>query len=137
MKYIRFLATGIFFGIVMTKSQVISWYRVYEMFRFDSFHIFGIIGTAVSLGVLGVALIKRFKLKSYDGLLISFAPKDRSIARYLVGGVIFGLGWSMTVACPGPIYTLLGNGFSVILVVFASALLGTFTYGMVRDKLPH
>jgi len=137
MKYLRFLMIGVFFGIVMTKSQVISWYRVYEMFRFDSFHIYGVIGSAVVVGVIAVALIKRYKLRSAGGIPITFIPKDRSITRYLLGGTIFGFGWAMAVACPGPMYTLIGNGFGVILVVFASALLGTFTYGIFRNRLPH
>ncbi|AHM62365.1 YeeE/YedE domain-containing protein [Flammeovirgaceae bacterium 311] len=137
MRYIRFGLIGIFFGIVMTKSQAISWYRIYEMFRFDAFHMYGIIGSAVLLGVIGVALIKKYKLKSTDGTPITFTPKKMSIPRYLIGGTLFGLGWAMTGACPGPMYTLIGGGFSVILVVLASALLGTFTYGLLRKKLPH
>lgn len=137
MKYIRFLLIGIFFGIVMTKAQVISWYRIYEMFRFDSFHMYGIIGSAVVLGILGVALIKKYHLKSTEGTPITFSPKDMSIPRYLIGGTVFGLGWAMTGACPGPMYTLIGNGFGVILVVLASALVGTLTYGVMRKSLPH
>ncbi|EMR03331.1 DUF6691 family protein [Cesiribacter andamanensis] len=137
MKYIRFALIGIFFGIIMTKSQAISWYRIYEMFRFDAFHMYGIIGSAVTLGVIGVALIKKYKLRSTDGTPITFSPKDMSIPRYLFGGTLFGLGWAMTGACPGPMYTLIGGGFSVILVVLASALLGTLAYGMLRKWLPH
>ncbi len=137
MRYIRFGLIGIFFGIVMTKSQAISWYRIYEMFRFDAFHMYGIIGSAVLLGVIGVALIKKYKLKSTNGTAITFLPKAMSIPRYLIGGTIFGLGWAMTGACPGPMYTLIGGGFGVILVVLASALLGTLAYGMLRKRLPH
>ena len=137
MKYIRFLLVGVFFGIVLTKSQVISWYRIYEMFRFDAFHMYGIIGSAVVLGMIGVALIKKYRLKSTEGTPINFTPKEMSIPRYLFGGTIFGLGWAMTGACPGPMYTLIGNGFGVILVVLVSAILGTFAYGVVRKKLPH
>lgn len=137
MKYISYLSIGIFFGIIMTKSQAISWYRIYEMFRFDAFHMYGIIGSAVALGIIGIALIKKFKLKTTEGLPVTFAPKNMSIPRYLIGGTIFGLGWAMTGACPGPIYTLLGNGYGVILVVLLSALLGTFTYGILRKRLPH
>jgi uncharacterized membrane protein YedE/YeeE len=137
MRYIRFLMIGIFFGIIMTKAQVISWYRIYEMFRFDAFHMYGIIGSAVVLGVIGVALIKRNRITSTEGTPITFSPKDRGIARYLFGGTIFGLGWAMTGACPGPMYALIGNGFGVIVVVLASALLGTFTYGLIRKRLPH
>lgn len=137
MRYFRYLFIGIFFGIIMTKSQVISWYRIYEMFRFDSFHMYGIIGSAVVLGILGVALIKKYKLKSTEGTPIIFSPKNMSIPRYLIGGIIFGLGWAMTGACPGPIYTLIGNGFGVFLVVLLSAILGTLAYGMLRKRLPH
>ena len=137
MKYISYLSIGTLFGIIMTKSQAISWYRIYEMFRFDSFHMYGIIGSAVTLGIIGVALIKKYKLKSTEGTPIVFNPKKMSIPRYLIGGTIFGLGWAMAGACPGPIYTLIGTGYSVILVVLLSALLGTFTYGILRKRLPH
>ena len=136
-KYMSYLSIGVLFGIIMTKSQAISWYRIYEMFRFDAFHMYGIIGSAVVLGVISVALIKKFSVKSTEGTPITFTRKNMSIPRYLIGGTIFGLGWAMAGACPGPIYTLLGNGYSVILVVLASALLGTFTYGLLRSKLPH
>lgn len=137
MKYISYLSIGTLFGIVMTKSQAISWYRIYEMFQFDSFHMYGIIGSAVTLGIITVALIKKYKVKSTGGTPITFAPKTWSIPRYLIGGIIFGLGWAMAGACPGPIYTLIGNGYSIIFVVLASALLGTFTYGLIRKRLPH
>lgn len=137
MKHITYLSIGILFGIIMTKSQAISWYRIYEMFRFDAFHMYGIIGSAVLLGVISVALIKKFEVRTTEGTPITFTPKNRSIARYLIGGTIFGLGWAMAGACPGPIYTLLGNGYSVILVVLLSALLGTLVYGMLRKRLPH
>lgn len=137
MKFLSYLSIGTLFGIIMTKSQAISWYRIYEMFQFDAFHMYGIIGSAVTLGVITVALIKKFKVKSTDGTPITFSPKKMGIPRYLIGGIIFGLGWAMAGACPGPIYTLIGNGYSVIFVVLASALLGTFTYGLLRKKLPH
>ena len=137
MKYISYLSIGTLFGIVMTKSQAISWYRIYEMFQFDSFHMYGIIGSAVALGIISVALIKKWGVKSTEGTPIIFSPKNMSIPRYLIGGTIFGLGWAMAGACPGPIYTLLGTGYSVILVVLASALLGTLAYGVLRSRLPH
>lgn len=137
MKFITYLSIGTLFGIIMTKSQAISWYRIYEMFRFDSFHMYGIIGSAVILGMLSVALIKKYKLRSTTGDPITFSPKNMSIPRYLLGGTIFGLGWAMTGACPGPIYTLIGNGYGVILVVLFSAILGTMTYGILRKRLPH
>jgi len=137
MKFLKFLMLGIVFGIILTKSEVVSWFRVYEMFRFESFHMYGVIGSAVLVGIVLVQVIKRTKLKSIDGADIQFEPKEFSISRYLIGGTIFGLGWAMTGACPGPMFILLGNGVTVILVVIAAAVLGTYTYGLLRDKLPH
>lgn len=137
MKYIKFLLAGVLFGIIITKAQVISWYRIQEMFRFDSFHMYGIIGSAVVLGMIIMQLMKRFEVKSLEGEPVEMKPKNKSVPRYILGGFIFGLGWALTGACPGPIYTLIGNGFSVFLMVLGSALLGTFIYGLVRHKLPH
>lgn len=137
MKYIKYLFVGIFFGIIMTKSEAISWYRIQEMFRFQSFHMYGIIGSALVVGVLLVQLIKRRHLKTYNGNPIEFKDKQFSVARYLFGGTIFGLGWALSGACPGPMYTLVGNGFTVFIVVILSAVLGTYVYGIVREKLPH
>lgn len=133
----KFLFVGILFGIVMTKSEAVSWFRIQEMFRFESFHMYGIIGTAVILGAGMVALIKKTRGKTIDGETINFKPKNMSIPRYLIGGTIFGLGWAMTGACPGPMFTLLGHGTWTILLVIFSAVLGTFVYGVVRSKLPH
>jgi len=137
MKYIKYLLIGILFGIIMTKSEAISWYRIQEMFRFQAFHMYGIIGTALAVGLLIVQLIKRQKMKTINGNRIEFSNKNFSIPRYLFGGTVFGLGWALSGACPGPMFTLLGNGFSVFIVVIASAVLGTFTYGLVKNKLPH
>ena len=137
MKGLKFIFAGILFGIVMTKSEAISWFRIQEMFLFQSFHMYGIIGVAVVLGVIQVAVIKRKNLKDIEGEAIKFSPKNMSIPRYLFGGIIFGLGWAMTGACPGPMYTLLGHGFPVIIVVIISAIIGTLTYGALRSKLPH
>ena len=137
MKYIKYLLVGILFGIVMTKSEAVSWFRIQEMFRFESFHMYGIIGTAVILGAIVTFLMKRSKMKNISGQEIEIHPKDFSIPRYLIGGTIFGLGWAMTGACPGPLFTLLGHGIWSILIVIASATLGTFVYGAVRSKLPH
>jgi len=137
LKYIKYLLIGILFGIVMTKSEAISWFRIQEMFRFQAFHMYGIIGSALAVGVLMVQFIKRRQLKNLEGQFIQFNNKQFSIWRYLFGGTIFGLGWALTGACPGPLYTLLGNGFSIFIVVIASALLGTFVYGLLREKLPH
>lgn len=137
MKYLKFLIIGIIFGIVMFKSEAASWFRIYEMFQFQSFHMYGIIGSALALGVLGIYLIKKYKLKSIDGVPIEFTPKDKSFSRYMYGGILFGLGWALAGSCPGPIYTLIGAGYISILVVLIGALIGTFIYGLLRAKLPH
>ena len=137
MKYLEYLLIGILFGIVMTKSEAISWFRIQEMFRFQSFHMYGIIGSALLFGIGFTAAIKKYKLKSISGEEIKFNPKQLSISRYLFGGTIFGLGWALSGACPGPIFTLVGNGFTVFVVVLISAIVGTYFYGMLRDRLPH
>jgi len=137
MKFLRYLFIGFFFGVLMTKSEAISWFRIQEMFLFDSFHMYGIMGTAVLIGMLVVRLIKASKMKSLDGEPIQIQPKEMSYKRYLFGGTIFGLGWSMTGACPGPLYVLVGNGYLVFIVVILSATIGTFVYGLLRNKLPH
>lgn len=137
MRLLRFLIVGILFGIVMTKSEAISWFRIQEMFRFQSFHMYGIIGVAVVAGAIMHQLIKRGQMKNFFGKTIQFADKPKTYTASIFGGTFFGLGWAMTGACPGPLYTLLGHGYWAILVVIASALLGTFTYGLLRSKLPH
>lgn len=137
MKAIKYILSGILFGIIMTKSEAISWFRIQEMFLFQSIHMYGIIGVAVLFGLIEVAVIKHYHLKDIKGEPIKFDDKVKSVPRYLIGGIIFGLGWAMTGACPGPMYTLLGHGIPIMLVVIASALLGTLVYGMVRHKLPH
>jgi uncharacterized membrane protein YedE/YeeE len=137
MKLARFFLTGIFFGIVLTKAEAVSWYRIYEMFQFQSFHMYGIIGTALFTGVLGLQLIKKYKLKDFSGLPITIIDKERGFWRYIIGGTIFGLGWALVGCCPGPIYILLGTGTYAIVVVFIGALLGTYIYGLLKDNLPH
>jgi hypothetical protein len=137
MKVFRYLFIGVIFGITLAKAEIISWYRIYEMFRFQSFHMYGVIGSAVVLGIILIQIIKKFGIKSIDGTPIIVHPKQFSIPRYLIGGIIFGLGWAMTGACPGPMFILIGSGVGVVLVVIASAILGTLAYGMVRKKLPH
>lgn len=137
MRILGYLFTGIFFGIVMFKSEAASWFRIYEMFQFDSFHMYGIMGSALVLGVLGIQLIKKKKVRDLNGESIKFIPKERGFSRYMFGGIIFGLGWALAGACPGPIYTLIGAGYFSVIVVFISAILGTFIYGLIRDKLPH
>lgn len=137
MKFIKFLFVGIFFGIVLVKSEAVSWYRIFEMFKFQSFHMYGIIGSAVTLGIIGVYIMKKSSLKSIEGKEIVLPPKNKSITRYLVGGSIFGLGWALAGACPGPMYILLGTGVFCMFIVIGAAVLGTFVYGLVRHKLPH
>ena len=137
MKFIKYLLVGVVFGITLTKAEIISWYRIYEMFRFQSFHMYGVIGTSVVLGIVIIQFIKRSKLKSIEGEEISIPPKDKGWKRYLFGGTIFGLGWALTGACPGPLFIQVGNGFLVMLVAIAAALLGTYCYGILKDRLPH
>jgi len=137
MRKIKFLFAGLLLGIIFTKSEVVSWYRIYEMFKFKSFHMFGIIGSAIITGIIIVQVIKKRGIKSINGTSILFTPKQITWKRYLFGGTIFGLGWAMTGACPGPIFTLVGNGYLSFLVVVFSALIGTFLYGYFIKKLPH
>jgi len=137
MRFIKYLLVGIFFGILMAKSEAFSWYRIQEMFRFQAFHMYGIIGTAVVVGALGVFLIKKFKIRDIHGEKIEFHPKDRGFYRYFVGGSLFGLGWALGGACPGPMVVSIGYGVLPMLIVFFFAVVGTFVYGEVRDRLPH
>ncbi len=137
MKNVLYLIIGIFFGIVLIKSEAASWFRIYEMFQFQSFHMYGIIGSAVGLGVISISLLKRFNVKNSDGNHIIFSNKERSVFRYLIGGILFGLGWALSGACPGPMFTLFGAGFLPILISIIGAIIGTWTYGILKDKLPH
>ncbi|QXP59237.1 DUF6691 family protein [Olleya sp. HaHaR_3_96] len=137
MKKLVYIFIGVFFGVIMYKSEAASWFRIYEMFRFESFHMYGIIGTALAFGILFIQLIKRFNIKSIDGEPIVIPNKEKSFYRYLFGGIIFGLGWALTGACPGPLYVLLGVSFLPISIVIVSAIVGTFLYGVLKDKLPH
>ena len=133
-----YLLIGIFFGIVATKSEIISWFRIQEMFRFQAFHMYGIIGSAVVVAFIAVWLIKRSSIRSADGSEINIPPKEMGKGtRYWAGGIIFGFGWALTGACPGPMFALVGNGFPVILVAIASAIAGAWVYGAMRPKLPH
>lgn len=137
-EYLKYLIIGIGFGFVLIKSEVVSWFRIQEMFRFDSIHMYGIIGLAVIVGLISVQLIKYYNLKDVNGNLISIPPKDPTqVTRYLAGGTIFGLGWALLGACPGPMFVLLGSGLSVMIVPIVAALAGTYTYGLLREKLPH
>ncbi len=137
MKNFSFLIVGILTGIVLTKSEVISWFRIQEMFRFESIHMYGVIGTAVVLGAAIIFLMKYFKIKTWSGTTVSYTPIPLSWKRHLLAGSIFGLGWGLAGACPGPMYALLGNGYWLFLLIIASAVFGTFVYGLIRDKLPH
>lgn len=135
--YVKFFFVGMLFGIVATKAEIVSWYRIQEMFRFQSFHMYGVIGSAVTIGILTIQLIKRRQMHSISGNPITFSPKAKSIPRYLIGGTIFGMGWALTGACPGPMFILVGNGITVMAVAILSAMAGTLVYGIVRDRLPH
>lgn len=137
MKFLKYILVGFIFGIVLTKSEAVSWYRIYEMFQFQSFHMYGIIGVAVITGIIGVQIIKRFKVKDLNGNPIIIADKEPGSVRYWVGGLLFGLGWALVGACPGPIFILLGAGILPVLFILIGALLGTFIYGVIKDKLPH
>lgn len=137
MKYLKFLLVGIFFGIVLVKSEAVSWYRIYEMFRFQSFHMYGIIGTAIVTGVLFLQISKRRHFKSLRGIEIFVPKKESGFIRYVIGGIIFGLGWALVGACPGPMYVLIGTGVYSMVVVIVAALLGTLIYGAIKNKLPH
>lgn len=137
MRQSAFLFIGIFFGVVMYKSEAASWFRIYEMFNFQSIHMYGLMGSALAVGILIVQLIKRNKAKDIKGNSIVIADKDKGWKRYVYGGVIFGLGWALAGACPGPMFVLVGAGYLPILVVIGGALLGTWFYGLLKDKLPH
>jgi uncharacterized protein len=137
MKLFNFLVVGILFGIVMTKSEAISWFRIQEMFRFQSFHMYGIIGVAVVVGALIHFFLKNTNMKNIYGDAFQFEDKPKTYKASILGGTLFGFGWAMTGACPGPLYTLVGHGFLVILVIIFSALIGTYVYGALKSKLPH
>ena len=137
MNALKYILVGFIFGIVLTKSEAVSWYRIYEMFQFQSFHMYGIIMVAVVTGAIGIQIIKKNKLKNTDGVLFQIADKEKGTFRYWIGGLFFGLGWALVGACPGPIFILLGAGFLPIILVLFGALLGTFIYGVIKEKLPH
>ncbi|MDV6373277.1 YeeE/YedE family protein [Deinococcus arenicola] len=132
-----YLLAGVYFGVVLVKSEAASWYRIQEMFRFESFHMYGLIGSAVLTGMLTTVLLRRGNVRSRDGQAITVTPKEQGWQRYVLGGLTFGVGWGLSGLCPGPIYVLLGAGLWPILVVLAFALLGTYLYGVFKDRLPH
>ncbi len=137
MRMSRYIIVGILFGITMYKTEAVSWFRIYEMFHFQSFHMYGIILSAIALGVLVVQWIKRQGIRSIEGKEISIPDKDKSWKRYIIGGFIFGLGWALAGVCPGPMFVLMGSGYTVFIVFLLAAMTGTFAYGYWRDKLPH
>jgi uncharacterized membrane protein YedE/YeeE len=136
MKNLRFLLFGTLFGFILVKSEAVSWFRIQEMFRFQSFHMYGIICSAIVVGAISVFLIKKFSAKTFSGEPIQIAPKEFTKGN-VIGGFMFGLGWAMTGACPGPLYALIGSGITIVIVILLSAILGTYTYGVLKDKLPH
>lgn len=137
MKSFLYIILGVIFGITMYKAETASWFRIVEMFQFQSFHMYGFIGSALIIGIIATQLIKKTKAKDIDGKNIVINPKNKSVKRYLFGGVLFGLGWALIGACPGPIFVLLGAGTYSIIIVILAALTGTWFYGLIKDKLPH
>ncbi len=133
---LKYLIAGILFGIILTKAEVISWFRIQEMFRFQSFHMYGIIGSAIAVGMLSLFVIRKYKIKSLDGEPIHLEGKKFDKG-FIYGSFLFGIGWAFTGACPGPIFAQIGAGFSVALVTLLSAIAGTWTYGYFKEKLPH
>jgi len=136
IRNLKYLITGLLFGIVLVKSEVISWFRIQEMFRLQAFHMFGIIGSAIVVGMISVLIIKRFQLKTLNGEAIIISEKKFHWGN-VYGGLIFGLGWATTGACPGPLFAQIGSGFLVVIVTLLSAIAGTWFYGLLRDRLPH
>jgi uncharacterized membrane protein YedE/YeeE len=135
---VRFLGAGVAFGFVLTRAEVISWFRIQEMFRFQSFHMYGIIASAILVAAASLEILKRTRAQALDGTPIALAPKQLGRGyRYAVGGTIFGIGWALTGACPGPLFALLGSGISVMVVPILSAIAGTWAYGYLRPQLPH
>ncbi len=127
---------GVFFGIILTNGEIISWFRIQEMFRFDSFHMYGVIGSAILVGALSMILVKRFHFRTVRGEPVVVERKEMNHGT-VIGGLLFGIGWALTGACPGPLYALVGNGYGPFLVALLSAVGGALVYGLVREKLPH
>ena len=136
MRNLKYLLTGILFGIVLVKSEVISWFRIQEMFHLQSFHMYGIIGSAIFVGMISVLVIRHFKIKTISGETV-FIPTRKFHWGNVYGGLTFGFGWALTGACPGPLFAQVGSGFYVVAVALLSAIAGTWFYGLIRDKLPH
>lgn len=136
-RIISFFVVGVLFGVIMSKSEAISWFRIHEMFRFESFHMFGIIGVAVLIGIIMIRVWRAMGFRTKDGDDIRDVTMPLNVKRHLLAGTIFGLGWALIGACPGPIYVLLGHGFLIFIFVLIGALTGTWVYAMIKDKLPH
>ena len=137
MRLFSFFLVGTLFGIVMTKSEAISWYRIHEMFRFESFHMYGIIGVSVLFGVFIIAGMKRWGVKTLRDTFVKYTPLNLNMKRHLIAGSIFGMGWALMGACPGPMFIMLGQGYWIFALLILSATMGTFVYGVVKDRLPH
>lgn len=133
---VKYVVAGFFFGIVFVKAEIVSWFRIQEMFRLQSFHMYGIIGSAVVTAAIGLWVIRRFNVKTIYGeeIVVNVKPYNKGV---VIGGLLFGLGWAITGACPGPLYAQLGTGATVVVITLLSALAGTWLYGLVREKLPH
>jgi uncharacterized membrane protein YedE/YeeE len=136
LSYLKYLIMGLIFGIILVKSEVVSWYRIQEMFRLQSFHMFGVIGSAVVTGIISLRAIKKFNIKTISGERIML-PAKKFHKGQVYGGLIFGFGWAITGACPGPLFAQIGSGFSIIIVTLLSAIAGTWVYGLLSEKLPH
>lgn len=132
----KYAAVGILFGLIFIKAEIISWFRIQEMFRFQSFHMYGIIGSAVVVGLISVFLIRKFNIKTIYGEEVEIHPKTFNKGN-VYGGLLFGIGWAITGACPGPLFAQIGSGSTVVIITLLSAILGTWTYGKFREKLPH
>lgn len=137
MKHLKFFLIGLYFGIVLIKAEVVSWFRIQEMFHFQAVHMYGVLATAIGVGAASVFLLRLTGLRAADGSPIDLTPKPFNRAGNVAGGLIFGFGWALTGACPGPLYALLGAGYLAIAPVIASALLGVIAYGVLRPRLPH
>ena len=136
IKNLKYIIVGTFFGIIAVKSEIISWFRIQEMFRLTSFHMYGVIGTAVVVGMISIQIIKRLNIRTLSGEKITIAPKTFQKGQ-IYGGLIFGFGWAITGACPGPLFAQIGSGFGVITITLLSAIFGTWVYGYFREKLPN
>jgi len=133
---IKYIIVGILFGIIFVKAEIVSWFRIQEMFRLQSFHMYGVIGSAIAVGLTSVLIIKKFKIKTIYGEAITFSPKTFNKGQ-IYGGLLFGFGWAITGACPGPLFAQIGTGATVIIITLLSAIAGTWLYGLLREKLPH